>query len=114
MFNLIVFVIFATVFGYFTSQNIIEIPINLGPYTLESVPLYQIVGITLLVGLLLSWAISLVRTIASSLTLRHKQVELDKRKETIHTMTKTINELQLENASLKGELGKEPLDDTSL
>jgi uncharacterized integral membrane protein len=114
MFNLIIIVIFAVIFGYFTSQNIIELPINLGPYTFEGVPLYQIVGATLVIGLLLSWIISLFRSLTTSHTLRQKQVEIDKHKLTIRSMTKKINELELTNAKLKGELGTEPIDEISL
>ena len=115
MFSLILLIIFAIGFGYFATFNVISIPVVLGSfYTFPSVPLYAVIGIALLIGIVLAWLISLTSQLASAITLHKVKNEITDKKSTIHEMTKKVNELQIENANLKGELKNEPLDDSSL
>lgn len=115
MFSLILLIIFAIVFGYFATFNLEMVTIALGPYyTTPPIPIYIVIGLTLLVGLVLAWLISSVAALSNSFTLRSKERELNDKKSTIHTLTKKVNELQIENSNLKGELKNEPFDDTSL
>lgn len=115
VFSLILLIIFAIGFGYFATFNVITVPILFGTYySFPSVPLYVVIGISLLVGLILSWFISLAGTLGNSFTLRRKERDLNDKKSTIHTMTKQINKLEIENSNLKGELKNEPFDDGSL
>lgn len=114
MFNLILLVIFALGFGYFSTQNTLSIPLTFGPYTVNAIPLYIVLGVTILMVLLLAWAINLINSLSVNMTLRNKEREIKAAKATIHDMTKKINDLQIENANLKGELKNEPMDDISL
>lgn len=115
MFSLILLIVFAISFGYFATFNLDSIPIVFGPYyTTPAIPLYIIIGATLLIGLLLAWVISLVRSFSNGLALRQKERELINKEATIHTLTKKVNEIEIENANLKGELKNEPFDDVSL
>lgn len=114
MFSLILMVAIALGFGYFATQNTINIPVTLGSTTIQGVPLYVVLGITLLLGLFLSWLISVIDSIAVSMKLRGKEHAIKDAKETIKDLTKQVNQLQVENAKFKGELNKDEVDDKSL
>ena len=115
VFSLILLIIFAIGFGYFATFNSLTVPVMFGTYyTLPGVPLYGVIGVSLLVGLLLSWFISLVASLGTSFTLRKRERELNDKKASIHTLTKQVNKLEIENSNLKGELKNEPFDDGSL
>ena len=115
VFSLILLIIFAIGFGYFATFNVLTVPILFGTYySFPAVPFYAVIGISLLIGLILSWFISLAGTLGNSFTLRRKERDLNDKKSTIHTMTKQINQLEIENSNLKGELENEPFDDGSL
>lgn len=114
MFNLILLVAVALGFGYFSTQNTLTTPLIFGSYTSPEIPVYVIVGITLLIGLLLAWIISVLSSLATAINLRDKEKAIKEHEDTIQTLTKRINELQIENANLKGELKSEPLDELTL
>lgn len=114
MFSLILMVAIALGFGYFATQNTIAIPITIGSSTIQGVPLYVVLGIILLIGLFLSWLISLLNSISSTMKLRGKEHTIKDAKQTINELTKQVNELQIENAKFKGELSKDSVDDKSL
>jgi uncharacterized membrane protein YciS (DUF1049 family) len=102
-------------FGYFATFNTLMIPLSLGHfYTFTSLPLYLIIGVTLLVGILLAWLISLSTVVSTKVTLSRFKRELHEKKDAIRSMTKQVNELQVENATLKSELKNDPTDDISL
>lgn len=102
-------------FGYFATFNTLSIPLVLGHfYTFPSAPLYLVIGATLLIGIFLAWLISFTSHLATQFTLSRFKKELQEKKEAIRSMTKKVNELQVENASLKGELKNDPTDDISL
>ncbi len=114
MFSLILLVLSALGFGYFATQNTLTLPLTFGAFSTPQLPIYVIVGASLLLGLLIAWLISILSSLATAMILRDRDKEIKDDKETIHTMTKRINELEIENANLKGELHNEPLDDISL
>ena len=113
MFTFIIFIILALTFGYFATQNTQTIAVTLANQTLPNVPLYIILGVTLLIGLAFSWIISLFDSLASALKIRGKDHKIKDAKNTIHEMTRRINQLELENAKLQKQMGK-GRDDTSL
>jgi hypothetical protein len=51
MFSVILLVVIALVFGVFATQNTIGIPITIGSLVIPDVPLYIVLGVTLLIGL---------------------------------------------------------------
>lgn len=112
MFTLILLVILALSFGYFATQNTLSIPVTLANYTVSNIPLYVVIGSTLLIGLLSSWLISLLDSFSNALKLRGKDSAIKNSKRTIHDLTKRVNQLEIENAKLKGK--KEQEDDESL
>ena len=114
MFSLIVYLILAIVFGYFATQNTESITLNFASYKIEDIPLYVGLGITLLIGLFFSWLINLIDSFSASMKLMGKDHVIKDDKKMIRELTKKINQLELENAKLTGELKKESKDPNSL
>lgn len=113
MFNLIIFVFLALIFGYFATQNTQNITITLASYV-TSLPLYIVIGATLLIGLSFSWLISLLDSFSVAMKIRGKESTIKDAKKTIQDLTKQVNQLEIENAKLKGHVEKEQVDDESL
>ncbi len=109
MFTFILYVILAIIFGYFATQNTQPISITLLEAKLQNIPLYAILGVTLIVGLTFSWFISLFDSIGASLKIRGKDHDIKDKKVTIETLKKEIVDLKIENAKLSGELKNKPV-----
>ena len=114
MFSLILLVIFAIIFGYFATQNTQTITVTLYNYTISSIPLYIVIGAALLIGLSLSWLISLSGSVSTAMKIRGKESTIKDAKKNIHDLTKQVNQLEIENARLKGKVEEEQVDDESL
>ena len=114
MFNLIVYVILAIVFAYFSTQNTNPISLTLATYKIENIPIYIVLGVTLLIGLLFSWLHGLVGGFTSSMKIIGKENIIKDERKAIHELTKKVNELQLENARLTGALKSESKDPNSI
>jgi uncharacterized integral membrane protein len=115
VFSLIILLLFAIGFGYFATFNTLTVSITFGTfYEIAGVPLYIVIGASLLTGLLLSWLIMLVGSLSNHFTLRSQARQINTSKATIHAMTKKTNDLQIENANLKGELKNDPTDELTL
>jgi|SRR3989344_6935560 len=114
MFSLILLVIFAIIFGYFATQNTQTITVTLYNYTISSIPLYTVIGAALLIGLSLSWLISLSGSFSTAMKIRGKESTIKDAKKNIHDLTKQVNQLEIENARLKGKVEEEQVDDESL
>ncbi len=71
-------------------------------------------GATLLIGLAISWIISLSDTLSAAFKIRGKESTIKDGNKTIHDLTKRVNELEIENAKLKGRAERGLVDDESL
>lgn len=114
MFGIILLVVTALGFGYFATQNTLSIPIVLTGYNIGDIPLYVVIGVSFLLGLFLFWLISLVDSVGFAMKLRGKENTIKDTKKNIQDLTRRINELEIENAQLKGELKKESKNPNSL
>lgn len=113
MATLVVSVLFGIVMAYFATQNTQAISLNFWSYSVPGIPIYVVVVGGLLVGLLLSWIISLVNSIITAFTIRDKESTIkDYRKENAE-LAKQVHQLELENTRLKAETNA-PVDDKSL
>lgn len=113
MATLIVTVLFGLIIAYFATQNTGAISLNFLNYTMPGIPTYIVVIGALLVGLFLSWIISLINDIGTGFTIRGKESKIkDYRKENAE-LTKRIHQLELENTRLRTE-NNESADDKSL
>lgn len=108
MFTLILLVILALGFSYFATENPELQTITLAGYTLTPVPIYILIGVTLLLGLSLSWLISLLDSLSVAMKLRGKEHVIKDAKTTIQELTKKVNQLEIENAKLIGRSENRP------
>lgn len=103
MATLIVIVLFGLIISYFANQNTEAITLNFLNYSLPAIPLYIVVGGALLIGLLISWIISLVNDIGTSFALSGKESKIKDYKKENAELVKRINQLESENTSLKAD-----------
>ena len=108
VFTLILILVLALGFGYFATQNVQETTIMLAGYSFPSVPLYIVIGITLLLGLSFSWILSILNSLSTSMKLRGKEHTIKNANQNINDLNKKINQLEIENANLKGKLENKP------
>jgi hypothetical protein len=107
MFTLILFIVLALGYGYFATQNTALVSIVLPYLTIPDIPMYVIIGVTLLIGLTLSWLISLVDGLFATMALHGKDSTIKNAKRTNAELSRKINELEIENAKLMGKLENE-------
>lgn len=108
MFSLILLVLVGLGFGYFATQNTQQITLTLANAPVAGIPLYIVIGITLLIGFAICWIISLSDTFSSFLTIRGKNSKIKSSDKDITNLTKRVNQLEIENAKLQGELKSSP------
>lgn len=111
---LTVFVALAILFSIFAIQNTASVPITLGTYKINQVPLYVVLGIALLLGLCISTILSLSDSLRASLKIRGKDNSIKDAKSSVHELTKKVNELEIENAQLRDQLREEQKDPKAL
>lgn len=87
-------------FSFFATENTMPATITLAGQTLTQVPLYILIGITLLIGLFLSWVISLLDSLAVSMKLRRREHTIKDAQQTIQDLNKRVNDLEIDNARL--------------
>lgn len=104
MLSLIIYLILAIVYGYFATQNTGLITLKFASYKIDQIPLYAALGVTLLLGLLFSWLIGLFGSLATTLKIMGKEHKIQDDKKTIRELTRKINQLELDNAKLTGEI----------
>lgn len=101
MFALILMTLFGLGVAYFATQNTNTITLHMAHYY-SSIPLYAVVVGSILLGIFISWLISLVNAISTSLELRGKNSALKNSARAIDRLEERVHELEVENASLKG------------
>lgn len=104
MFTLILLVVIGLSFGYFATQNTTGVPVNIAGVVYSQVPLYIVLGITLLIGLALSWIISMIDSIYVSMSMCGKDNVIKDTKRSNAELMKQVRQLELENAKLRGRL----------
>jgi uncharacterized integral membrane protein len=114
MLALIFTVIFSIFIGYFATQNTSALTIHFWSYSWSGIPMYLIVLISLLVGLLFAWMFNLLTVISSSLTIKGKDQALLKAKNDNLELIKKVHQLELENTKLAAKEGVDLVEDNSL
>lgn len=103
MLSFIVLLVFASLVAYFAAQNLQTTTVTLANYPLTDVPLYAIVLFSLVIGIGVSWFLSLFGTVSSFFTIKKKETKIKQGNREITQLTKRIHELELENEKLKSE-----------
>lgn len=94
MLALIVLVIFGLGMAYFATQNTLPISFTIGNYRFTNVPLYILAIGSLLLGIFISWIVSVMDDLSPS-------KGIDKTDKTIEELKEEKQELEVENARLK-------------
>ncbi len=76
--------------------------------------MYIVLGVTFLLGLAISWILSLIDNVFVAFQLKGKDSTINEARKTILDLTKKVNQLELENAKLEGKLENDVLQEDSL
>jgi len=114
MLYLIITILLTLGVAFFATQNTTTVPIIVANAPIPDVPVYVIVIVSLLTGMLVAWLLSLLKSLSSSLTIRNRDNALKESKKTITELTKRVHVLEIENTELKSELPDHVDDDKSL
>lgn len=98
------------IFTFFATQNTTGVTIALGNLLWTGIPLYVVVLGTLLIGFLIASFLSLINEATSALTISGKDHQLKKNENIVEELKSKINQLELENTHLRGELKKANID----
>ncbi len=104
MLTLVITVILAGAFALFATQNTTSVDVNFGNYVLQ-MPLFLVVIVPLILGLLASYFIYVAYSLSLKLTISEQKDELKKVKEENTDLTKKVHKLELENTKLESQNG---------
>lgn len=100
MFAFIFTIVFGIIIAFFATQNTTPVSLQLGSYTASGIPMYLVILISLLMGLLFAWIFSLLTALSSLFTLRGKDQLINHEKKTNEELKRRVHDLELENARL--------------
>lgn len=112
MLTLIASIISAILVTVFTVANPQEVHVSLLFQSWDNVPLYIIVVAAFFIGVSISWVISFIHGIFTTMTIRGKNQKIKSVKQELAQLTKRIHQLELENVEL--QKNSDLLDDKSL
>lgn len=113
MITLILLVLAAIAAAFFATQNTSVASLTFAGYHFRGVPMYLIVLVSILIGLLVSAIMNFVGSVTSSFEIYGKNTKIKEGKKTVAELTKQIHQLELENMELKTQQEKMP-DEKSL
>ncbi len=102
MLALIILIVFGLGTAYFATQNTGVVHITIGNYLIQRIPIYVIVVGSILLGIFISWLISIVDSISSRITIYGKDSAIKEAYKTIETLKEENHNLEVENARLRG------------
>lgn len=111
---LIITVLLTLGVAFFATQNTATVPIFVANVPIPDVPVYMIVIISLLTGMVVAWLLSLLKSLSASMTIRNRDSALKESRKTITSLTKRVHVLEIENTELKSQLPDHAIDDKSL
>lgn len=101
MITLLLLTIIGLMMAFFSTQNVVGVPLTLANYTFTNIPLYMVVLGSLLFGIVISSFVGLVHTISSSLTIHGKDTALRSSQRTIEKLKEENQKLELDLARFK-------------
>lgn len=99
---------------YVSQYNFMPVSVNLGSHIISDVPLFYVIIVSLLAGMIFSYVILSFHSIAAFFTLRGKKNEIKKGKGDALELTKRIHQLELENEKLRHTTDDEVSDRNAL
>jgi len=100
---LIILIIFGLGMAYFATQNTGLIHLTIANFSSRGIPLYVVIIGSMLLGIFVSWLISLVNALTASVRMRKINTQIRNADKTIDELIKKNAELAKENSLLKGE-----------
>lgn len=100
MLSLILLFLVGLAMAFFATENTTGTAITIAQSTFRGIPLYVVVIGSMLLGIFISWLISLSNSLSSSLTLHRKDSAIRDAQTTIDRLKKENHNLQVENARL--------------
>ena len=103
MIALFLLVLFGLGMAYFSTQNTSLVHMAFGGYVINGIPLYIIVICALLLGIFMSFLISLADSFTNILRFHGKESELKSANKRIDELKRENHDLEMENMKLKNE-----------
>ncbi len=101
MLSLILAILFGLSITFFAFQNSASTPIVIGSFFLPSVPVYLVVIVSMLTGILMAWFISAIEGMSHMMNVRRKDNLIRDDRKSMVQMEEKIKRLEAENANLK-------------
>ncbi len=114
MLVLILLLVVGSLLVYISKFNFMLVTVNLGWWVFREIPLFYVIVVSMVLGLVLSYLFNLIQEIVNTLKLRGKDKEIKKNMDEVLELAKRVHQLELENERLKHGDAAEPLDMTSL
>ncbi|PIZ62558.1 hypothetical protein COY16_03970 [Candidatus Roizmanbacteria bacterium CG_4_10_14_0_2_um_filter_39_13] len=114
MLILILSLIVGSLLVYVSKYNFQPVSVNLGFTVFSGIPLFYVIIVSLVIGLVLSYLVSLIQSISTSFILHGKNVEIKKNKDEVLELTKRVHQLEIKNEKLGKDSGIEPGDRNAL
>ena len=114
MLALILMLVLGSGLVYISKFNFTPVAVNLGFIAFSEVPLFYVIVVSLVIGLLLSYLIHLVGEVSNSLRFRGKDKEIKKNKDEVLELAKRVHQLELENEKIKNGTTLEVVDTNAL
>jgi hypothetical protein len=99
---------------YVSKYNFQPVSVNLGFTVFSGIPLFYIIIVSLVIGLVLSYLASLIQSISTSFILHGKNVEIKKNKGEVLELTKRVHQLEIKNEKLGKDSEIESRDTNAL
>ncbi len=114
MLILILSLVVGSMLVYISKYNFQPVSINFGFTVFSGIPLFYVIVGSLVIGLVLSYLVSLIQSISTSFVLHGKNVEIKKNKDEVLELTKKVHQLEIKNEKLGNDSGVEPADKNAL
>ena len=114
MLIIILSLIVGSLLVYVSKYNFQPVSVNLGFTVFSGIPLFYVIIVSLVIGLILSYLASLIQSISTSFILHGKNVEIKKNKDEVLELTKRVHQLEIKNEKLGKDYKIESHDPNAL
>lgn len=100
MFSLVMAILFGLMITFFAFQNQTGVPILVGNLYFQQIPVYLVVTVSILSGIIMAWFISAFEGLGHHMNIRQKNRLINSDKHEIVALRKRIANLEAENSKL--------------
>lgn len=104
MLTIIITLVISLIVAFLATQNATLVTLHLGEATLADIPLFFVVLISILVGVLVASVISLINLVKSKLTIFGQKSALKKSYKTVDELERRVLQLEGENSTLRDQI----------